>query len=82
MSTPISCLMRKAILRCSATSPAKATNRQRQREEILGASVADFRAFANVLEDLTAEGRVVVLGSQEAIQAVNARRPGFLHVSV
>jgi presequence protease len=55
--------------------------RQRQRDEILGASVADFRAFANVLADLTAEGRVVVLGSQEAIQAVNARRPGFLHVS-
>jgi presequence protease len=55
--------------------------RQRRRDEILGASAADFRALASVLEDLTAQGAVVVLGSEEAIQAVNARRPGFLYVS-
>ena len=55
--------------------------RQHRRDEILGASVADFRAFADALADLTAHGQVVVLGSEQAIRAVNARRPGFLHVS-
>ena len=51
--------------------------RQRRRDEILGASVADFRDFANILAELTAQGQVVVLGSEQAIEAVNARRPGF-----
>ena len=55
--------------------------RQRRRDEILGASVADFRAFADALAELTAYGQVVVLGSEQAIQAANARRPGFLHVA-
>jgi len=55
--------------------------RQRRRDEILGASVADFRAFADVLADLTTHGQVVVLGSEEAIHVVNNRRPGFLQVS-
>ena len=55
--------------------------RQRRRDEILGASVADFRDFANILAELTAQGLVVVLGSEQAIEAVNARRPGFLQVA-
>jgi len=55
--------------------------RQRRRDEILGASVADFRDFANILAELTAQGQVVVLGSEPAIEAVNARRPGFLQVA-
>jgi len=55
--------------------------RQRRRDEILGASVADFRAFADVLADLTTHGQVVVLGSEKAIHVVNNRRPGFLQVS-
>jgi presequence protease len=55
--------------------------RQRRRDEILGASVADFRDFANILAELTAQGQVVVLGSDQAIEAVNARRPGFLQVA-
>jgi presequence protease len=55
--------------------------RQRRRDEILGASVADFRVFADALADLTAHGQVVVLGSEQAIRAVDARRPGFLHIS-
>ena len=55
--------------------------RQRRRDEILGASVTDFRAFADVLAELTAHGQVVVLGSEQAIQAANARRPGLLHVA-
>jgi Zn-dependent M16 (insulinase) family peptidase len=55
--------------------------RQHRRDEILGASVADFRAFADALEELITYGRVVVLGSEQAIQGANARRPGFLHVT-
>jgi Zn-dependent M16 (insulinase) family peptidase len=55
--------------------------RQRRRDEILGANVADFRAFADALAELTAYGQVVVLGSEQAIRAADARRPGFLHVS-
>ena len=41
--------------------------RQRRRDEILGASVADFRTFADALAELTAYGQVVVLGSEQAI---------------
>jgi Zn-dependent M16 (insulinase) family peptidase len=55
--------------------------RQRRRDEILEASVADFRAFANALAELATCGQVVVLGSEQTIQAANARRPGFLHVA-
>jgi presequence protease len=55
--------------------------RQRRRDEILGANVADFRDFANILAELSSQGQVVVLGSEQAIQAVNARRPGFLHLA-
>jgi hypothetical protein len=55
--------------------------RQRRREEILGANVADFRAFADALAELTAYGQVVVFGSEQAIQAANSRRPGLLRVS-
>ena len=55
--------------------------RQRMREEILAASVADFREFASALAQVAEHGRVVVLGSEQAIQAANARRPGLLSVS-
>jgi presequence protease len=55
--------------------------RQRRRDEMLGANIADFRAFADALAELTACGRVVVLGSERPIGAVSALRPGFLHVS-
>ena len=49
--------------------------RQRRRDEILGANVADFRTFADALAELTAYGQVVVLGSERAIRAADARRP-------
>jgi presequence protease len=55
--------------------------RQRRRDEILSARVADFRAFADALAELTTHGQVVVLGSEQAIQTANGRRPGFLHVA-
>jgi Zn-dependent M16 (insulinase) family peptidase len=55
--------------------------RQRWRDEILGARIADFRAFADALSELIDHGQVLVLGSEQAIRAANARRPGFLHVA-
>jgi Zn-dependent M16 (insulinase) family peptidase len=55
--------------------------RQRIREEILGATTADFRSFADTLDQVADRGLVVVLGSQTAIEAVNAAKPGWLDVS-
>jgi hypothetical protein len=51
-------------------------DRQRWREQILGASADDFHAFGEALDPLNEQGRVVVLGSQEAIERANADRGG------
>lgn len=55
--------------------------RQRMREEILSTTIADLRNFADAMTDVAARGRVVVLGSEEAIEAANAERPGLLTAS-
>ncbi len=55
--------------------------RQRMREEVLSTSAADIRDFADAAAKLAANGRVVVLGSEQAIEAANAERQGFLSVS-
>ena len=55
--------------------------RQLWREQILGTSVDDFQAFAQVLELLSADGAVVVLGSQQALEAANAERGDWLEIS-
>lgn len=54
---------------------------QRYRGEILSAGIDDFRALGEALSGLAATGRVVVMGSPEAIEAANAERGGFLEVS-
>jgi presequence protease len=46
--------------------------RQQYRTEVLETDSADFHAFADVLEALQDEAAVVVLGSQESIEAANA----------
>lgn len=56
------------------------TDRQRMRDEILGTTPADFKAFADVLDQVSDKGLVVVLGSQAAIEAANAARQGWLNV--
>ena len=56
-------------------------NRQLRREEVLGASAADFRRFGEVLGELAKAGRVAVLGSATAIAAANAERGNFLEVT-
>ena len=53
---------------------------QRRRDEVFSLTPADLGRFADVLDEVAAHGRVAVLGGQEAIEAVNAQRPGFLEV--
>ncbi len=55
--------------------------RQRMREEILSTTAADIRNFGDAMAHVAAKGRVVVLGSEQAIEAANAERPGLLSVS-
>lgn len=58
------------------------TDERRQviRDSILSTSLADFQRFGEVLSQLNQSARVVVLGSQEAIEAANAEHPGMLSV--
>jgi Zn-dependent M16 (insulinase) family peptidase len=56
-------------------------DRQKRREEILGASRADFAALADGLDALRANAEVVVLGSETAIQAANDERRVFDRVT-
>jgi Zn-dependent M16 (insulinase) family peptidase len=52
--------------------------RQQMRDEILATTVDDFHRFGDVLDALNANGTVVVLGSQDAIDQANAAREGWL----
>jgi hypothetical protein len=54
--------------------------RQHIREEILGTTVGDFRRFAAALDQVKTEGKMVVLGSEEAIKKANTERPGLLEM--
>jgi len=54
--------------------------RQQMRDEVLSTSAADFRRFADLLDDVRAQGSVVVLGGQAAIEEASAGRPGWLTV--
>jgi len=47
-------------------------DRQQFRDELLGTTVADFRAFVDVLQSVQKTGGVVVMGSPEAIVDANA----------
>lgn len=51
-------------------------NRQRIRDQILGTSLADIRGLADAFAAIAQNGRVAVLGSDEAIAAANAERGG------
>jgi Zn-dependent M16 (insulinase) family peptidase len=55
--------------------------RQKLREELLAAGQKDFRALADALGEVATSGRVVVLGSEPAINQANAERQGFLSVT-
>jgi Zn-dependent M16 (insulinase) family peptidase len=55
--------------------------RQALREEVLAVTRGDLHRFAALLSEVARQGRVVVLGSDQAIAAANALRPGLLAVS-
>lgn len=56
--------------------------RQQIRDEVLGTTIKDFEAFAGVIDDVTAHGRVVVVGSPQAIEKANAEKgAGWLNVT-
>ena len=56
-------------------------SRQQMRQEVLETTSADFSAFGQVLDQIKEHGRVVVLGSSDAIETAARERPGWLTVS-
>jgi Zn-dependent M16 (insulinase) family peptidase len=56
-------------------------DRQRLRDQVLGATAQDFTALADVLQAVAEQGRVVVLGSQEALDEANAERGDWLEIT-
>ena len=56
-------------------------DRQRAREQILGTTEKDFRQLAEVLEKVVFEGRVVVVGSAEALEQANQEVEDLLEVT-
>jgi presequence protease len=56
--------------------------RQQRREEVLATTTRDFRALSDVLSKVAAAGRVVVLGSTQAIDAASIQRPGIFDATV
>ncbi|WEK04808.1 MAG: insulinase family protein [Candidatus Devosia phytovorans] len=55
--------------------------RQQRRDEILGATVSDFRRMAEAVDAVARQGHVVVLGGEAAINLANEKRPGLFEVS-
>jgi len=53
-------------------------SRQQMREEILGTTISDFRAFADVLEEIKDKGIVKILGSQNAVAGACSNRQDWL----
>ncbi|MEM8858175.1 MAG: insulinase family protein [Chloroflexota bacterium] len=45
--------------------------RQRIRDEVLGTTLKDLQAFGDVLAEVSANGRIVVVGSTDALNAAN-----------
>jgi Zn-dependent M16 (insulinase) family peptidase len=56
-------------------------SRQKLRDQVLGTTVADFRALADLLDAVSANGHVVVLGGTAAIEAANRETNGWLTVT-
>lgn len=56
--------------------------RQRIRDEVLGTTPRDFVRFADILDDVSTHGRVVVMGAPQNIEGANAEMgDGWLSVS-
>lgn len=54
--------------------------RQQFRDEVLGTTARDYKAFGEVLAEMAKHGEIVVLGSADAIQKANQERGEFLEV--
>ncbi|MCU0499183.1 MAG: insulinase family protein [Anaerolineae bacterium] len=54
--------------------------RQQIRDEVLGTTAADFRRFGEAIRAVNDQGRIVVLGSPEAIDEANQARGDLLKV--
>jgi Zn-dependent M16 (insulinase) family peptidase len=54
--------------------------RQQFRDEVLGTTLKDFKAFGETLAEAAKHGEIVVLGSAEAIEKANQERAGLLEV--
>jgi len=54
--------------------------RQQFRDEVLGTTVKDFKAFGEALAEVAKHGEIVVLGSADAIEKANKEREGLLEV--
>jgi Zn-dependent M16 (insulinase) family peptidase len=54
--------------------------RQATRDQVLSTTAADFRAFAEVMEAVRQNGRVVVLGAADTLQKANAARGDFMQI--
>jgi len=54
--------------------------RQQLRDEVLSTTAADFRRFAEALEQVKQHGQVVVLGSPQAIDSANTQKGDWLKV--
>ncbi|MBV9848742.1 MAG: insulinase family protein [Armatimonadetes bacterium] len=55
-------------------------SRQRRRDEMLSTNAADFRAFADVLDEVREQGQIVVMGAPDAVRSANEERPRLLEV--
>jgi Zn-dependent M16 (insulinase) family peptidase len=55
--------------------------RQQVRDEVLGTTPADFRAFADVLDMLHENAALVVMGNEDAITAANQERALFAAIT-
>lgn len=55
--------------------------RQQIRDEVLGTTPADFRAFADVLDTLRDNAALVVMGGEDAITAANQERALFAEIT-
>jgi Zn-dependent M16 (insulinase) family peptidase len=54
--------------------------RQQFRDEVLSTSIKDFSNFGDILGEVARDGKIVVLGSADAIEKANKERPGLLAV--
>lgn len=55
--------------------------RQRRRDQVLSASLAQLRAFGKLLGELVPDGDVCIVGSEEKVAKAARERPGWLAVS-